>query len=79
MTRAERVKWLFRLLILCLFVGFILPSPLISGRLGWVDDMRVVSAVGGIIGSIITFLVLLCVITDEDEKTDEKEKEETVG
>jgi hypothetical protein len=80
MTRAERVKWLFMLLVLCLFVAVVLPSPKIMHWLGWVGkDMPTLCVLGGAFGTIITFLVFLCVVTDKDEKNEDEEKEETVG
>jgi len=80
MTRKERVKWLFALLILCLFTAVVLPSPKIMTWLGWTGDgMQTLCVLGGAFGSIITFLVLLCVVTDKDGKTEDEAEEETKG
>lgn len=75
MTHSERAKWLFRLLILCLFSTLILPSAKVANWLEWEDGLRVICFLMGFWGSAITFVCLLVAIFGQDKKVDEEEKE----
>jgi len=57
MTKSERVKWLFRTLVLCLFVLFVLPSPRFMAFLGFTTgEMSGLCIIMGSFGSFITLL-----------------------
>lgn len=74
MTAKEKLTALFVLLILCLFITVVLPSPKIMDWLGWGSNSTVASLCGffGFCGSAITFGALLVVIFGEDKETAEE-------